>query len=136
MSQYTELEELEAFLATQELLAFESVDISECLGEEFHKSARFQKLTTVNEIEQSKKQNSKENSTTYRVVVVYRAWDEYRNTQIETLGDGNRSVPVYLGTIPVEEVNYWLTRFILEVMRGNGRPHPYPWSIYSLICSI
>ena len=68
VSQYTELEELEAVLATQELLAFESVDISECLGEEFHKSARFQKLTTVNEIEQRKKQNSKENSTTYRVV--------------------------------------------------------------------
>ena len=52
MSQYTELEELEAVLATQELLAFESVDISECLGDEFDKSARFQKPTTVNEIEQ------------------------------------------------------------------------------------
>ena len=52
MSQYTELEELEAVLATQELLAFESVDISECLWDEFDKSARFQKLTTVNGIEQ------------------------------------------------------------------------------------
>ena len=39
MSQYAELEELEAVLATQELLAFESVDISECLGDEFVKSA-------------------------------------------------------------------------------------------------
>ena len=39
MSQYTELEELEAVLATQELLAFESVDISKCLGNEFDKSA-------------------------------------------------------------------------------------------------
>ena len=40
MSQYTEHEELEAVLATQELLAFESVDKSECLGDEFDKSAR------------------------------------------------------------------------------------------------
>ena len=52
MSQCRELEELEAVLATQELLAFESVDISECLGDEFDKSARFQKPTAVNEIEQ------------------------------------------------------------------------------------
>ena len=51
MSQYTELEELEAVLATQELFAFESVDISECLGDECNESARFQKPTTVNEIE-------------------------------------------------------------------------------------
>ena len=43
MSQYTELEELEAVLATQESLAFESVYISEYLGDEFDKSARFQK---------------------------------------------------------------------------------------------
>ena len=50
--EYTELEELEAVLATQELLAFESVDITECLGDEFDKSARFQKPTTMNEIGQ------------------------------------------------------------------------------------
>ena len=37
---------------TQELLAFESVDISERSGDEFDKSARFQNPTTVNEIEQ------------------------------------------------------------------------------------
>ena len=55
---------------------------------------------------------------------------------IETLGDEYRSVPVDLGTTPVEEVNYWQTRFILEVMRGDGKPYPYPCSIYSLICSI
>ena len=52
MSQYTELEELEAVLATQELFAFDSVDVFECLGDEFDKSARFRKPTTVNEIEQ------------------------------------------------------------------------------------
>ena len=54
MSQYTELEELKAVIATQELLAFESVDISECLGDEFDKSARFQKPTTVKELSKEK----------------------------------------------------------------------------------
>ena len=53
MSQYTELEELKAVVATQDLLAFESVEIAECLGNEFDKTAaNFQKPTTVKEIEQ------------------------------------------------------------------------------------
>ena len=56
MSQYTELEELEAILATQDLLAFESVDISKCLGDDFDKNACFQKPTTVNKIEQRERQ--------------------------------------------------------------------------------
>ena len=126
MSQYTELEELEAVLATQELLAFESVDISECLGNEFDKSAHFQKPTTVNEIEQRERDRipKKTRQSTAWSVNVYGVWAEYRNTQIETLGDEYRSVPVDLGTTPVEEVNYWLTRFILEVMRGDGKPYP------------
>ena len=90
MSQYTELEELEAVLATQELLAFESVDISECLGDEFDKSARFQKPhATVNEIEQRERDRipKKTRQNTAWSVNVYRAWAEYRNTQIETLED-------------------------------------------------
>ena len=55
MSQCAELEELKAVLATQELLAIESVDISEHLRDEFDKSACFQKPTTVNEIEQKER---------------------------------------------------------------------------------
>ena len=129
MSHSTELEKLEAVLATQELLAFESVNISECLGVEFDKNACFQKPATLNKIEQKiKRQYS--NSTN-----VYRVCDEYRNTHIETLRDEYRPIPVDLGTNPVEEVNYWLKRFILEVLRGYGKPYPYPRSIYSLVCS-
>ena len=45
--------------------------------------------------------------------------------QIETLRDKYRSVPVDFGTTPVEDVNYWLTRFILEILRGDGKPYPY-----------
>ena len=57
MSQFPELEELEAFVATQDLLAFESENIgkdfiSEYLGDESDQRTRFKKPTTVNEIEQ------------------------------------------------------------------------------------
>ena len=35
----------------------------------------------------------------------------------------HKSVPDDLGTTPVEEVNCWLTRFILQVMTGGGKLH-------------
>ena len=96
------------------------------MGDGFDKSARFQKPTTVNEIEQRERDRipKKTRQSTGWSVNVYRAWDEFRNTHIETLGDEYRSVPVDLGTTPVEELNYSLTRFILEVMRGDGKPYP------------
>ena len=31
----------------------------------------------------------------------------------------------------MEEINYWLTRFILEVMRADGKPYPAN-SLYSI----
>ena len=136
MSQCTELEELEAVLATQELLAFESVDISECLGDEFDKSVCLQKPATLNEIEQKERDRNPTRRSTAWSINVYRVWDEYRNTQIETVRDEYRSVPVNLGTTPVEEVNCWFTRFILEVMRGDVKSYLNPRSIYSLVCSI
>ena len=42
---------LRPVLAIQELFAFESVDVFECLEDEFDKSPRFQNPTTANEIE-------------------------------------------------------------------------------------
>ena len=111
---------------TQELLAFESVDISEYLGDEFDKSACFQNPTTVNEIDQREKDRipKKTRQGTAWSVNVYLAWAEYRNTQIETLGDEYRSIPVDLAVTPVQEVNDRLTRFILEVKSGDGKPYP------------
>ena len=59
-------------------------------------------------------------------VNVYQAWAEHRNSQIETLQD------IYIYLCPfnfqaatVEEINYWFTRFILEVhvMRADGKPY-------------
>ena len=53
--------ELEAFVATQDLLAFESENIrkdfiSEYLGDESDQRTRFEKPTTVNEIEQRERE--------------------------------------------------------------------------------
>ena len=51
MSQHKKLEDLEAVLATQDLLAFEGTDISEYIGDKCDEISRFQKPSTTNEIE-------------------------------------------------------------------------------------
>ena len=131
MSQFTELEELEAFVATQDLLAFESEHIrkdfiSKYLGDESDQRTRFEKPTAVNEIEQRERERIplKTRQSTSWSVNVYQAWAEHRNSQIETLRDEYTSVPLNFQATTVEEVNYWLTRFILEVMRAGGKPYP------------
>jgi hypothetical protein len=53
---------------------------------------------------------------------VYRVWAEYRNTKIETAVDEYSSLT--FKTTSVKEVDYWLTRFILEARRGDGKPYP------------
>ena len=94
MSQFTELVELEAFVATQDLLAFESENIRkdfifEYLGVESDKRIRFEKPTTANEIEQRERERIplKTWQSTSWSVNVYQAWAEHRNSQIETLQD-------------------------------------------------
>ena len=50
---------------------------------------------------------------------MYRAWAEYRNTKIETAVDEYSSVTLTFKTTSMKEVDYWLTRFILEAI-GEG----------------
>ena len=128
MSQYTELEELEAVIATQDLIAFENAaNISEYLEDKpDDKSSWFKKPVTTNEIEQREKDPipKKTQQSTAWSVNVYRAWATHRNDQIDTLQDDYPSVPVDFKTSTVEEINYWMTRFILELMRSDGKPYP------------
>ena len=119
------------FVATQDLLAFESENIrkdfiSEYLGDESDQRTSFEKSTTVNEIEQRERERIplKTWQSTSWSVNVYQAWAEHRNSQIETLQDEYMSVPLNFQVATVEEINYWLTRFILEVMKADGNPYP------------
>ena len=105
MSQFTELEELEAFVATQDLLAFESEYIrkdfiSEYLGDESDQQRERERIPL------------KTRQSTSWSVNVYQAWAEHRNSKIETLRDEYTSVPFNFQAVTVEEIHYWLTRFI------------------------
>ena len=105
--------------ATQDLLAFESENIrkdliSEYLGDESDQRTRFEKPTTVNEIEQRERERIplKTWQSTSLSVNVYQPWAEHRNSQIESLQDEYSSVPFNFQSTTVAEINYWLTRFI------------------------
>ena len=78
MSQYTELEKLKVVVATKVVPAFESVKIAECVGNEFDKTARFQKPTTVNEIGQRERDRipKKTRQSTAWSDNFYQAWVE------------------------------------------------------------
>ena len=128
MSQYTEIEEQEAVIATQDLIAFENAaNTSEYLEDEpDDKHSQFKKPVTTNDIEQREYDRipKKTWQSTAWSVNVYCTWARHRNNQIDTLQDDYQSVPVDFQTSTVEEINYWLTRFILEVMRSDGNPYP------------
>jgi hypothetical protein len=66
---------------------------------------------------------------------VYRASAEYRNTKIETAVDEYSSVTLTFKTTNVKEVDYWLTRFILEARRGDGKPYPAN-SLYNIAAGL
>ena len=104
------------FVATQDLLAFESENIrkdfiSKYLGDESDRRTRFEKSTAVNEIGQRERERIplKTRQSISLSVNVYQAWTEHRSSQIETLRDKYTSVPI---------------RSILEVMRADGKPYP------------
>ena len=124
MNQYTELEELEAVIATQDLIAFENAaSISEYLEDKpDDKSSRFKEPVTTNEIEQREKDRipKKTRQSTAWSVNVYRAWATHRNDQIDTLQDDYPSVPVDFKTSTAEEINYWPQLFKSWIALSTG----------------
>ena len=134
----TNSKSLRPFVATQDLLAFESENIrkdfiSKYLGDESDQRTRLVKPTAVNEIGQRERERIplKTRQSISLSVNVCQAWAKQRNSRIETLRDEYTSVPLNFQATTVEEVNYWLTRFILEVMRADGKPYPAN-SLYSI----
>ena len=66
---------------------------------------------------------------------IFEAWTRYLNTQILTLGKEYLSVPVDIKSTSARKVNYWLTRFIREVMKTDGTPHSAN-SLYLIACGL
>ena len=136
-SQFTEAEELEAISATQDLIAVgEEIDMAEYLkGEEDDK--RLQHLVTEVEIEKREKEQipKKTCEITGWAVNCYWAWARSRNRKIDVFKEQYPFVPCELSKTGPDEVNYWLTRFILEIMKAYGTPYPAN-SLYNIACGL
>ena len=65
----------------------------------------------------------------------YRAWARCRNQNVDVLKEKYAFVPTELKDTSPEEVNYWLTRFILEVMKEDGTFYPAN-SLWNMSCGL
>ena len=136
-SQFTEAEELEAISATQDLVAVgEEIDMVEYLkGEEDDK--RLQHFVT--EVEKQKREKEqipkKTCESTGWAVNCYWAWARSHNRKIDVFKEQYPFVPCELSKTGPDEVNYWLARFILEIMKADGTPYPAN-SLYNISCGL
>ena len=85
----SQLEQLEIFFATQDLLHSESVDISKYLEDEGREILRLEKPIRDERIRQRERNRipKKTRQNTAWALNVCRGWVEHRNSQIGTLGD-------------------------------------------------
>ena len=59
-------------------------------------------------------------------------WSEWSNNRITKHGDGP-SMPPHL--LSFEKMNYWMSKFILEVRRKDGLEYP-PNTLYCIVCGV
>ena len=124
-------------MATQDLYAVgEEINIAEYLKDE-EDDKRLQHLVTEVEIEKREKERipKKTRESTGWAVNCYRAWARSRNRKIDVFKEKYPFVPCELSKTSPDEVNYWLTRFILEIMKADGTPYPAN-SLYNISCGL
>ena len=66
---------------------------------------------------------------------VYQEWAEFRNSQPETGSDPLGPVPLHFIDVPVERISHWLSRFVVEARRADGKPYP-PNTLHNIVSAI
>ena len=64
---------------------------------------------------------------------MYKEWAAYRQEKQPESQYG--PVPVTLEAANYQLMDYWITCFILEAQRKDGKPYP-PQTIYNIVCAI
>ena len=94
---------------------------------------RFAKVA-INEVEKRVVNNSPEKTRQQNrwALNVWKSWAEWRSKKVNTNGENYGAVPSDIVKCrSVEEMGHWLTYFILEVRRKDGKPYP-PKSLYEI----
>ena len=94
-------------------------------------SSRFAELKTDSQLEQAKANsipcNTKKNTSW--AVNVWKAWSAHRREKCSYVSEW----PVHLFLAQPHELDYWLSKFVLEARKANGEPYP-PDTLY-VICA-
>ncbi len=61
-------------------------------------------------------------------------WRQWRTQRMQIRGS-TLDCPPHLLICNVHELDYWLSRFVLEARRTDGQPYP-PQTLYGLVCSL
>ena len=83
---------------------------------------------------QAAKDNAVPKSTAKTTSWAVNVWREWRSHRMQACGS-SLACPPHLLLCRDHELDYWLTRFILEVRRKDQQPYP-PQTLYSLVCGI
>jgi len=54
---------------------------------------------------------------------IWTQWANSQNCHLETSEDPHCLVPLDISRTPLNELDYWLSRFIIEVRRTDGKPY-------------
>ena len=65
----------------------------------------------------------------------YNAWVKFRNQQQETYNDAMGPVPETFLQASLQSVDYWMSRFVLEARRQDGKPYP-PNTLHSIVLAV
>ena len=92
-------------------------------------SSRFAQLKTDNDVEQAMVSSVPKNTkkSTDWAVNIWRDWSTHRRSVSPSFTDW----PVHLFIAQPQELNHWLSKFILEARKSNGEPYP-PDTLYNI----
>jgi hypothetical protein len=85
-------------------------------------SSRFQTLTTDDDVEEAKKKAIPKNTdkNTSWAVNVWKQWSAHRRQVCASYSDW----PTHLMIAVPSELNYWLSKFVLEARKADGEHYP------------
>ena len=97
---------------------------------------RFGQVATESELNRRKVERIPENTrrSTKWAVKVWQKWAEFRQDTIETMMGMYKTIRSLSECTPVE-LDFWLSRFIVEVRNENGDSYPAS-TLYSLACGL
>ena len=96
-------------------------------------SSRFNELKTDSDLEEAKASSIPENTrkNTSWAVNVWKAWSAHRRKTCSSVTEW----PIHLFIAQPQDLDYWLSKFVLEAKKESGEPYP-PDTLYGICAGL